>query len=55
MNVAIKPKVVDQIRIMAERYPDDDAPTLARRGGWMLSQVRSALATQRREQPKSRL
>ncbi|MET3901196.1 hypothetical protein ABIB57_005166 [Devosia sp. UYZn731] len=54
MNIAIKPVAANQIRAMAERYPDLSANELAKKGAWTYGQVTSALSKRRPDKPKSR-
>lgn len=54
MNIAIKPVAANQIRAMAERYPDLSPNELATKGGWTYGQVVSALTKKLRDIPKSR-
>ena len=55
MTIAIKPIVADQIRAMAERYPDFSPSELRHKGGWTFGQVVSALSKKRPDKRKSRL
>jgi hypothetical protein len=55
MNIAIKPVIADQIRAMAEHYPDLSPNDLAKKGGWTYGQVVSALTKKRRDKLKSRV
>lgn len=55
MNITIKPVAANLIRQMAERYPDLRPAEVARKGGWTIGQVQSALRAKAPDKPRSRV